>query len=221
MATSGGSCPAHGCAAYSGFGGGSAACQCDRRTLLGRPCSGSRSPSAIRTGCRVWLSSDAGRDREESRNQFRARLNERLDKGTRSRIGTLKEQLKCERDPNTRDMIFRELGALYMEAEAYDMIEDAESRFDTPPADEIGNSETWQDALRRQREGYEPQSFTGIACPVLMLHGTSDPHPGKQTRDLLRASFRKSNTWNSTNADMNPGKNAMPAMPSSAIWRRG
>ena len=123
---------------------------------------------------------------EESRNQFRTNLDERLDDHTQSRIKAMKEQLKSERDPNTRDTVFSELGAVYMAVEGYDLIEEAEILLDTPAADAMGNSETWQDVLRLQQDGYEPQNFKSIACPVLMLHGTYDPHPGKMTRDLLR-----------------------------------
>ena len=52
--------------------------------------------------------------------------------------------------------------------------------------DARGNAETWADALRLQAEGVEPAAFAAIACPVLMLHGDDDPHPGPATCDLLR-----------------------------------
>ena len=52
--------------------------------------------------------------------------------------------------------------------------------------DARGNVETWEDVLRLQAEGIEPAAFAAVACPVLMLHGDEDPHPGPATFDLLR-----------------------------------
>jgi len=52
--------------------------------------------------------------------------------------------------------------------------------------DARGHAETWADALRLQAEGVEPAAFASIRCPVLMLHGAEDPHPGPATFDLLR-----------------------------------
>jgi pimeloyl-ACP methyl ester carboxylesterase len=123
---------------------------------------------------------------EDSRSQFRAKLDELLNEPARSRIRIMTERLQIESDPQTRDRIFGERGAVYMQVEGYDLIQDAEPLTDKPRADAPGNSETWQDALRLQREWCEPQIFTRIASPVLMLHGSFDPHPGEKTRDVLR-----------------------------------
>lgn len=51
--------------------------------------------------------------------------------------------------------------------------------------DEAGNRETWDDMLRLQREGRYPQQLARISCPVLMLHGAYDPHPGEMIRDSM------------------------------------
>jgi pimeloyl-ACP methyl ester carboxylesterase len=122
---------------------------------------------------------------ESSRQQFHRNLDERLSNGIRSRITTLEEQLQTEGDPRTRDIKFSELGAVYTHVEGYDVLPEPD-RIDTPPADFAGNSETWQDALRLQQDRCEPQIFTNISCPVLMLHGSFDPHPGEMTRNVLR-----------------------------------
>ena len=45
--------------------------------------------------------------------------------------------------------------------------------------------ESWADMLRLQEEGVYPAAFSAIRCPVLMIHGAGDPHPGRMTRDLL------------------------------------
>jgi pimeloyl-ACP methyl ester carboxylesterase len=52
--------------------------------------------------------------------------------------------------------------------------------------DEIGHRETWDDAVRLQAEGFEPRAFSAIPCPVVMLHGEDDPHPGRMTYEVLR-----------------------------------
>jgi pimeloyl-ACP methyl ester carboxylesterase len=49
-----------------------------------------------------------------------------------------------------------------------------------------GHTETWSDMVRLQEAGVYPAAFTTIACPVLMLHGSYDPHPGKLIRDGLQ-----------------------------------
>lgn len=55
-----------------------------------------------------------------------------------------------------------------------------------PDFDLSANRETWDDMLRLQSAGVYPAAFADIACPVLMLHGSYDPHPGKMIRDTLR-----------------------------------
>ena len=56
---------------------------------------------------------------------------------------------------------------------------------DIPPFDETAHNETWRDMLRLQEAGRYPAAFAAIRSPVLMLHGSYDPHPGAITRDAL------------------------------------
>ncbi len=49
-----------------------------------------------------------------------------------------------------------------------------------------GHGESWSDMIRLQEAGVYPSAFTAIACPVLMLHGSYDPHPGALIRDGLK-----------------------------------
>ena len=49
-----------------------------------------------------------------------------------------------------------------------------------------GHTETWSDMVRLQESGVYPAAFTTITCPVLMLHGSYDPHPGEFIRDGLQ-----------------------------------
>lgn len=51
--------------------------------------------------------------------------------------------------------------------------------------DAVGNQESWEDMLRLQREGVYPAAVTAIRSPVLMIHGSHDPHPGRMIRDGL------------------------------------
>lgn len=77
------------------------------------------------------------------------------------------------------------LGSLFMAAETVEPLA-APSLGDDLPVDGAGNRETWDDVLRLQAEGIEPQRFAGIDAPVLMLHGDTDPHPGRGTCERLR-----------------------------------
>jgi pimeloyl-ACP methyl ester carboxylesterase len=49
-----------------------------------------------------------------------------------------------------------------------------------------GHTETWSDMIRLQEAAVYPAAFTAITCPVLMLHGSYDPHPGGLIRDGLQ-----------------------------------
>ena len=50
------------------------------------------------------------------------------------------------------------------------------------PFDLKAHTETWNDMLREQEAGRYPAAFAAIRSPVLMLHGTYDPHPGPMIR---------------------------------------
>lgn len=54
-----------------------------------------------------------------------------------------------------------------------------------PPDSDLKFEETWHDMLRLQEAGVYPAAFRVIEAPVLMLHGTYDPHPGVMIRDCL------------------------------------
>jgi len=63
----------------------------------------------------------------------------------------------------------------------------AEEPEETEPLDVRAHLETWSDMLRLQAAGVYPAVFAKIAAPVLMLHGTQDPHPGPMIRASLAA----------------------------------
>jgi pimeloyl-ACP methyl ester carboxylesterase len=52
--------------------------------------------------------------------------------------------------------------------------------------DARAHHETWDDMVRLQAEGIYPAAFATIKVPILMVHGTFDPHPGR----LIFASLR-------------------------------
>jgi pimeloyl-ACP methyl ester carboxylesterase len=52
--------------------------------------------------------------------------------------------------------------------------------------DAQAHHETWDDMLRLQAEGTYPAAFAEIKVPVLMVHGTYDPHPGRLIYKGLR-----------------------------------
>ena len=123
---------------------------------------------------------------ESSRELLVRTLRRRQGEREARRIRDLQRRCALEEDPVARDALFAEIGSALMRAESYDLFEEIESDADVVPADLAGNLETWEDALRLQHEGVEPNSFTAITARVLMLHGVVDPHPGIETRDLLR-----------------------------------
>jgi pimeloyl-ACP methyl ester carboxylesterase len=53
------------------------------------------------------------------------------------------------------------------------------------PFDVRAHTETWADMVRLQEAGVYPAAFAAITSPVLMLHGTYDPHPGPMIRASL------------------------------------
>ena len=109
-----------------------------------------------------------------ARARTQAARDERIDADLRRRFG----EVGRIPDPDQR---FAALGHLYVEIDSVDLAGDPE----IGECDGRGNRESWSDMIRLQSEGVYPQSFSAIRCPVLMLHGASDPHPGALIRDSL------------------------------------
>jgi pimeloyl-ACP methyl ester carboxylesterase len=76
------------------------------------------------------------------------------------------------------------LGRLSTQVYGYDL-EDAGPELDS--VDAVAHREAWSDMLRLQRNGTYPAAFAAIRCPMLMLHGDADPHPGAFIYEDLRA----------------------------------
>lgn len=87
---------------------------------------------------------------------------------------------QTETDPNRR---LAALARVWAKVYGYN-VDDAGA--DLPVVDAVAHSETWDDMVRCLNEGVYPPAFAAIKCPILMLHGEADPHPGDITRDDLR-----------------------------------
>lgn len=112
---------------------------------------------------------------EAARERMRSTLEERMNDRFRRRV----EQLELEfPDPDER---LRAMAGLLEPLYSFD----AEREQEGEACDARGHEETWQDMLRLQREGVYPARFAAIRSPVLMLHGSFDPHPGPMIRASL------------------------------------
>jgi len=99
------------------------------------------------------------------------------------RVGELRRQMAGAAGTDG-DRLLAALGRLMEGAQACDSLPETG---DAVRVDRQGHEETWADVLRLQAEGIEPATFAAITCPVLMLHGDDDPHPGPGTFALLKA----------------------------------
>jgi len=52
--------------------------------------------------------------------------------------------------------------------------------------DAVAGEATWADMIRLQTEGLYPAAFASIRCPVALVYGDFDPHPGPLVRESLR-----------------------------------
>jgi pimeloyl-ACP methyl ester carboxylesterase len=123
---------------------------------------------------------------EAARAQLRASIQQRLGAARHQRVDELQAQLVGTTSPVEREAALQELGAIHSELQTYAPVEDDAEQSELLPVDPEGHAETWNDVIRLQKDGVEPQAFSQIQAPVLMIHGDYDPHPGSVTRDLLR-----------------------------------
>ena len=114
-----------------------------------------------------------------ARARMRAILEERMDDDLRQRLERLPEEIP---DPDERLKKRYELTkTLYL----FDPIVTNQKNEDPGQFDVRAHTETWEDMERLQEEGVYPAAFAAITSPVLMLHGTHDPHPGQMIRASL------------------------------------
>jgi pimeloyl-ACP methyl ester carboxylesterase len=90
-------------------------------------------------------------------------------------IDRLQQAMKRVSGPE-RDALFGTLGAIAGRIHAVELIAEEEPGL---PADATGYEETWEDVKRLQSDGIEPQAFTAVTAPAVLIQGDSDPHPGR------------------------------------------
>ena len=111
----------------------------------------------------------------EARRRLEEVRSERMDEDLRRRLATLADEIT---DVSER---LKKRHELTMHTDSYDLIEP-----DTvEEVDLFANRQTWDDMIRLQADGTYPAALAAIHVPVLMVHGSFDPHPGAMIRDSL------------------------------------
>ncbi len=110
-----------------------------------------------------------------SRARMDETLSQRMDDESRRKVLAIKESKSSAGER------MRSLANLLLPFYSFDPLMPEETSGFDPQA----YGETWEDMLRLQEEGFYPSAFSAIRCPVLMLHGSWDPHPGRMIKDSL------------------------------------
>jgi pimeloyl-ACP methyl ester carboxylesterase len=113
---------------------------------------------------------------EDSRTEFKRELERRLDARAREKLAAL-ETTVVDPDERLRAMIGVLMPVYCQDPVTLDLEDEL--------IDARANEETWSDMLRLQRLGVYPAAFASINSPVLMMHGSADPHPGGLIRRSL------------------------------------
>lgn len=116
-----------------------------------------------------------------SRKEYERRIAERTDI---ERKNWLKEAIHNAQTEDERDAAFKAYGDYATSIQAFDPIPDPYPD-PNPKYDPEGHAQTWIDAMRLQEEGIEPARFATIKCPVTLIQGKQDPHPGHLICDDL------------------------------------
>lgn len=111
-----------------------------------------------------------------SRAQMLETCEERTGQELRERLARLPVEVP---DPDER---LRRTAELTLPVYSHELADD---RLKLVSCDARAHRESWDDMLRLQDEGVYPQAFAAIEAPVLMLHGSADPHPGRMIRNSL------------------------------------
>jgi pimeloyl-ACP methyl ester carboxylesterase len=111
-----------------------------------------------------------------SRESLREERERRMDLASRRRLDDL---ARDHPDPDDR---LEAMAALLLPIYSHDLVTTDQ---EVESFDMQGHEETWSDMVRIQETGVYPDAFAAIDAPILMLHGTIDPHPGRMIRDSL------------------------------------
>jgi pimeloyl-ACP methyl ester carboxylesterase len=125
--------------------------------------------------CRHLILVGCGTYSPTSRKKYERRIAKRTDIEKKN---WLKEAIHNAQSPEERDAAFRAYGDYATAIQSYDPIPDPFPD-PNPKYDPDGHAQTWIDAMRLQEEGIEPARFSTIKCPVTLIQGKQDPHPGE------------------------------------------
>lgn len=105
-----------------------------------------------------------------SRGQLVKNREERQSPDFKRRIAEIKAEVSDEAER----MVL--IGPMYSSLDSFDTIQ---LEIEASPFDATAFQQTWDDMMRSQDKGVYPAAFSAITSPVIMLHGTYDPHPGR------------------------------------------
>lgn len=125
--------------------------------------------------CRQLILVGCGTFSQTSRAEYERRINLRTDL---ERKAALKKAVTEAATEAERNQAFRKYADYATSLQGYSTIVDPYSNPGTR-LDPAGHSETWADAMRLQTEEIEPCRFESISCPVTLIQGREDPHPGE------------------------------------------
>lgn len=111
-----------------------------------------------------------------ARRRLRARIDQEMDERLRRRLASLAAEIP---DPDER---LRATAELLLPLYSHDPVT---TTLDVEGCDAKAYEESWEDMIRLQSEKVYPDAFQAIRAPVLMLHGSRDPHPGDEVRASL------------------------------------
>ena len=137
--------------------------------------------------CRRVILIGCGTLDEGSRKAYQRQMLQRTDSESQRRIRQLEGKLLVERDPECRNALFAELGAIYTRIQSFKALS---AGTEAALFDEAGFNETWDDVLALQKSGIQPAEFAHILAPVIMIHGDHDPHPGRMIYHSLKPYIR-------------------------------
>lgn len=132
--------------------------------------------------CRRLILVGCGTYSTKSRAEYEKRINERTDP---IRKAELKAAVANAESDIERQAAFRAYAEYATSLQAHSPIADPFPDSATE-LDPDGHAETWRDAMRLQSEGIEPARLASIACPVTLIQGRQDPHPGGMIYDDLK-----------------------------------
>ena len=113
----------------------------------------------------------------ESRTKFKQIIEDRKDPEFDQKIQQISAKFT---DPSER---MKEQYNLISNTYDFDLSESDSTdveKFDFP-----AHKATWDDMVQLMDSGVYPQAFDRISVPVIMLHGSYDPHPGRMTFETL------------------------------------